>query len=158
MKKKITIIAVLLFIVDQISKLILDRVLVLNKSITLLDKFIYITKVYNTGVSFSMLSGKRVIIILINIIVLVFLYFYMNKFKNNKRNIYAFGLVCGGLLGNLLDRIMYGHVIDFIDIHIFGYDYPVFNLADSFIVIGIFLLIYAIYIGEDNENNCKRAK
>lgn len=155
MKKKITIIAFILFFIDQLSKIIIDRLLLLNKSINILDRFFYLTKVYNTGVSFSMLSGKKILIIIINIIALVFLYFYLRKFKNNKRNTWAFSLIYGGLFGNLLDRLIHGYVIDFLDFNIFGYNYPVFNLADSFIVIGIFLLIYAIYKGEDNENSGK---
>lgn len=156
MKRKITILSIILFIIDQTSKVVLDRLLTLNKSITIFDKFFYITKVYNDGISFSMLSGKKILIIIINILILVGLYFYMKKFKNNKRNYIAFSLVFGGLFGNLLDRIIYGYVIDFLDFNILGYNYPVFNLADSFIVIGICLILYAIYLGEDNENCSKR--
>ena len=77
----------------------------------------------------------------------------MKKFKASKKNILAFSLVFGGLFGNLLDRIIHGYVIDFIDFYIFNYNYPIFNIADSCICIGIFILLYSIYMGEDNENN-----
>lgn len=155
MKKKIMLYGMLLFIFDQISKLILDKVLVLGKSYTIFDKFLYITKVYNDGVSFSMLSGHRWLVIILNILIFMFLLFYMRRFKENKRNLIAFSLVLGGLLGNLVDRFVYGYVIDFIDFYIFNYNYPIFNFADSFICIGIFMLLYAIYMGEDNEVNRK---
>lgn len=156
MKKKVILFSIILFVLDQISKLVVDKVLILGKSITIFDKFLYLTKAYNDGVSFSLLSGHRWIIILITLFLMVFLYLYMQKFKVNKRNMIAFSLVFGGLFGNLIDRIVYGYVIDFIDFFVFNYNYPIFNLADSFICIGVCILLYSIYMGEDNENSSKR--
>ena len=156
MKKKIFILSFIMLLIDQLSKIILDKVLILGKNIKIFDKFLYITKVYNDGISFSMLTGKRYLIIIISIIILIFLYFYMKKFKENKRNIIAFSLLIGGLLGNLIDRIIHGYVIDFIDFYIFNYNYPIFNIADVCICIGVFILLYSIYLGEDNENSSGR--
>lgn len=153
MKKKIMLISVVLFVVDQVSKLLIDHFLPLGKSYRICEKFLYITKAYNSGVSFSMLTNHRFLIIILNLLIMLFLYFYLKKFKENKRNIIAFGMIFGGLFGNLVDRFVYGYVIDFIDFYIFNYNYPIFNLADSFICIGIFLLLYAIIMGEDNEKN-----
>ncbi len=155
MRKKIIIFSIMFLLIDQVSKIVLDNVLTLGKSISIFDKFLYITKVYNDGISFSMLTGKRWLIIICSILILVFLYFYMKKFKENKRNMIAFSLIFGGLFGNLIDRIIYGYVIDFIDFYIFNYNYPIFNLADSFICVGILILLYSIYLGEDNENSSK---
>ncbi|MBR4230541.1 MAG: signal peptidase II [Bacilli bacterium] len=155
MKKKILIFSIVFLAVDQISKIILDKILILGKSISIFEKFLYITKAYNDGISFSMLTGHRWLIILISIFVMVFLYFYMRCFKENKRNIIAFSLVYGGLFGNLIDRIVHGYVIDFIDFYVLNYNYPIFNLADSFICIGILMILYAIFLGEDNENSRK---
>ena len=155
MRKRILIFSIMFLLIDQVSKIVLDNVLILGKSISIFDKFLYITKVYNDGISFSMLTGKRRLIILFSILILVFLYFYMKKFKENKRNIIAFSLIFGGLFGNLIDRIIYGYVIDFIDFYIFNYNYPIFNFADSFICIGVLILLYSIYLGEDNENSSK---
>ncbi|MDE5889251.1 MAG: signal peptidase II, partial [Bacilli bacterium] len=71
----------------------------------------------------------------------------------------AFGLLYGGLAGNLIDRIISGYVIDFLDFYIFKYDFPVFNVADICIVLGVLLLIYATIKGEDeNVNNSNRSK
>ena len=155
MKKKVFLFSIILFVIDQISKLLIDKFLVLGKSYTIFDKFLYITKAYNDGVSFSMLQGHRCLIILISLVILVFLYFYMKKFKVNKRNLIGFSLAFGGLFGNLVDRLVYGYVIDFIDFYVFNYNYPIFNFADSFICIGILILLYSIYMGEDNENRSK---
>ena len=156
MKKKVALFTMLFLIVDQASKIILDNVLPLNKSYMICDRFIYITKTYNTGVAWSMLAGKPYLIISISIIIFIILLLYMHRFKNDKKNILAFSLIFGGLLGNLIDRIVYGHVIDFIDIMIFNYDYPIFNIADSFVFIGVMILIWSIYLGEDNENSSRR--
>ena len=155
MKKKVILYSIILLVFDQISKLVFDKILVLGKSYTIFEKFLYFTKAYNDGVSFSMLSGHRFLIILISLLIMVFMYFYMQKFKVNKRNIIAFSLVFGGLVGNLIDRIVYGYVIDFIDFYVFNYNYPIFNFADSFICIGVLILLYSIYLGEDNENSSK---
>ena len=141
MKRKIIIFSIMFLLIDEASKIILDNVLSLGKSITIFDKFLYITKVYNDGISFSMLTGKRWLIVFFSILILIFLYFYMKKFKENKRNIIAFSLIFGGLLGNLIDRIIYGYVVDYLRFIIFDYNFPIFNLADICITIGVILLI-----------------
>jgi signal peptidase II len=82
----------------------------------------------------------------------------MYNFKNNNRNNLAFGLIIGGIVGNLIDRIFLGYVRDFLSIQIINYYYPVFNLADSFIVIGVVLLIIAIFKGEDQYAKNKSRK
>ncbi len=156
MQKKVALFTMLFLIVDQVSKIVLDRALPLNVTYTIADRFIYITKSYNTGIACSMLADSPYLIISISIIIFILLLLYLPKFKENKRNILAFSLIFGGLFGNLIDRLIYGHVIDFIDIMIFNYDYPIFNIADSFVFIGVMLLIWSIYLGEDNENRSKR--
>lgn len=155
MKKKILIFSIVFFIVDMLSKILFDKFLSIGKSINICDKFFYLTKVYNTGISFSMLSGQTIVIVILSILAMIFLFQYLKKFKESKRNIVAFSLVFGGLFGNLIDRIFRGYVVDFLDFYIFNYDFPVFNFADAFIFVGVMLILYAIYLGEDNENNSK---
>ena len=89
----------------------------------------------------------------VSLISLVFLIMYQKNFKENKKNCVAFGLVYGGLLGNLCDRVRFGYVIDYLKFYIGGYEFPVFNLADTAIVVGFILIIYAIYRGEDKYGN-----
>lgn len=155
MKKKVAVLTIIFIVIDQISKALFDHFLALDESIRIFDKFLYFTKAYNNGVAFSMLPGRRWLIILISIAILAFLILYMQKFKESRRNTLAFALVYGGLIGNLLDRIIHGYVIDFIDFFIFNYNYPIFNLADSFVFIGICLLMWSIYLGDDNENSSR---
>lgn len=156
MKKKVIIYSFIIVIVDLISKLVIDKLLKINETISIINNFFSITKVFNRGASFSMLIGYRLLFILIGIITIVVLFKYLNNFKMNIRNIFAFSLLIGGIIGNLIDRVIYGYVIDFLDFNIFGYDAPIFNIADTCICIGAFLLFYAIMKREDiNEIDSK---
>ena len=82
----------------------------------------------------------------------------MNKEEINKIESISYGMIIGGIIGNLFDRIIYSYVIDFLDFRIFGYHYPVFNLADSFIVIGIIMMIILTIRKEYHERNNSRRK
>lgn len=156
MKKKVIIYSSIIVIVDLISKLVIDKLLKINETISIINNFFSITKVFNRGASFSMFIGYRLLFILIGIITIVVLFKYLNNFKMNNRNIFAFSLLIGGIIGNLIDRVIYGYVIDFLDFNIFGYDAPIFNIADTCICIGAFLLFYAIMKREDiNEIDSK---
>ncbi len=153
MKKKIIIIAVFVLIIDIITKILVDNSFNLNESNVIISNFFYLTKIYNDGASWSILAGHPLIIIIISIVILIMLLIYQSRFKHNLRNIIAFGFLYGGIMGNLLDRVLYTYVIDFLDFKIFGYDFPVFNLADIFIVMGIFLLLIAVFKKEDEYGN-----
>jgi len=157
MNKKILIIAIITLIIDQITKIIAEYYLTLNNSLKLINKFFYLSLCHNEGVAWGLFKNQKIIIVIGTIVAIILLYHFMYCFKENKRNNLAFGLLIGGLAGNLIDRIIFGYVRDFLDFYIFNYDYPVFNIADTAIVIGVFLLIIAIFKGEDkNENNSKR--
>ena len=149
MKKKIFIISFIVLIFDQISKIICDVYLRLNESITVINDFFNITYVQNDGAAWSILNNQRILLILIGVLALYFIYKFIDDFKENKRNILAFGLLIGGILGNLLDRIFLGYVRDFLDFNLFGYNYPIFNLGDIGICIGVILLVIASIKGED---------
>lgn len=149
MKKRILILAIIFFVIDILLKLLIDFNMPLDKSIILIPHFFNLTKVYNYGASWSFLSGYNILLIIITIIMLIILYNYQKRFKENIRNIIAFSLLYGGIWGNLLNRLVYGYVIDFLDFKIFGYDFPIFNFADIWIVLGILLLFIAILKKED---------
>ena len=151
MKKKTILFCLIFLVLDIVSKIIVNNNMELYDSLTIIPNFFAITKVYNTGVSFSMLSGQQLFIILLSIIIFIVLIIYQKRFKNSLRIAITFGLIYGGIIGNLINRIFLGYVIDFLDFKIINYDYPVFNLADTFIVIGVLLLILAIYKKEDEN-------
>ena len=156
MKKKYLIVTFIFFIVDLISKQVLFRVLELGKSVKVIKNFFYITLAHNDGAAFSILRDKQILLIIITVIALFFIYKRMNKETMDKLEGFAFSMITGGILGNLLDRIVYNYVIDFIDFKIFGYDFPVFNLADTFIVIGVILLIIKTIKESIDEHRSKR--
>ncbi len=157
MNKKIFAISIIVLLVDQISKILISSFLKLNDMVIIINNFFKIYNINNYGAAFSIFNYKLEFLVIASIIALVLIYRYMYSFKKNLKNNIAFGFIIGGLLGNLIDRIFLGYVRDFISIKIFNYNYPVFNFADTFIVIGIILLIIAVIKGEDkiNENKGK---
>ena len=157
MNKKILIIAIIALALDQITKVTFSIFLTINQSIKVIPNFFYLTLVHNKGAAWGIFSNSRAIIAIGTIISLILIYHFIYCFKQNSSNNLAFGLLLGGLGGNLIDRILFGYVRDFLDFYIFNYDYPVFNVADIAIVLGVILLIIAVIKGEDvNENNSNR--
>lgn len=152
--KKVYILALICLGIDQIVKIIVSNYLILGKSIKIINNFFYLTYVHNKGAAFSILVGYRYLLIIITIIFLYFLHNHLRKQVNIfKLEIISYGLILGGVLGNLIDRILFGYVIDYLDFLIFNYNFPVFNLADSFIVIGCIMLIINSYLRGDNHEN-----
>lgn len=141
---------------DQLIKNLLTLFLNVGESITIIKNFFSITLLTNSGAAFSILSNNTIFLILVSIICLNVIYFYLikNKELNNLEDI-SYGLLIGGILGNLIDRIIHMYVIDYLDFTIFNYNFPVFNLADIAIVISMFLIGYQIFKGEKNEVSSK---
>ncbi len=158
MKKRPYIIAFLFFIIDLISKLLISNLLELGKSIKIINNFFYITHVRNFGAAWSILEDQRILLLIISVIVLFLINKFMNKEELSKLENISYGMIIGGIIGNLFDRIIYSYVIDFIDFRIFGYNYPVFNLADTFIVIGIIIMAIITIRKEYHERNISRRK
>lgn len=147
----IIIISIILLCIDQISKLLVVNLLTKTDSITIIKNFFYLTYINNDGAAFSILVGKRILLILIAVLVIVMLIRYIKKNNiQNKLELVSISLIIGGSLGNLMDRVVRGYVIDFLDFKIFNYNFPIFNLADTFIVIGVFLLLLKEIRKENN--------
>ena len=147
--KKIGIISLIVIIIDRILKVLVTNNFVLNVRKKIIDGFFYITNCHNEGAAFSLFSGNVLFLIFITLIVLFLIYRTINKENINKIGILAYGLLLGGILGNLYDRIFYGYVIDYLDFVIFKFNFAIFNLADAAIVIGAILLI--VFEGSDND-------
>ena len=153
MNKKPYIIAFFFLLFDLISKQIIMHTLELHKSITIIKNFFYLTYTQNTGAAWSILKDQRIMLLILSVIVLFIINKYINKEKLSSGENIIYGIIIGGILGNVVDRIVYGYVIVFLDFKIFGYDYPIFNFADTFIVIGIILMII---ISIRKERLCKK--
>ncbi len=145
----IIIISIFILLIDQVTKALASIYLTLNKSLDIITNFFSLTLTNNYGAAFGIFKYSNTLLIIATLIILIILYKYMHSFKKNMRNKIAFGFILGGVFGNLIDRIIKGYVIDFLDFKIFNYDYPVFNVADIAIVIGVILLGYAIIRKED---------
>ena len=142
MVKKIIFLSLIIFIIDQLLKLLIGFTIGLNSSICIIEDFFCISNVHNYGAAFSILYGNRVFLVLISIFALILVYYFMLKNKSlNKMDISIYSLLIGGILGNLFDRVIYGYVVDYLDFCIFGYNFPIFNLADVCIVISVGLII-----------------
>jgi signal peptidase II len=110
-----------------------------------LGKYLNIVLVWNTGVSFSLLSGSgefnRWALVVLSLVIIRFIA-HIIRDSDEALDIIGFSIVIAGALGNVCDRIRYGAVVDFIDFHVGRFHWPAFNLADTFICIGVALLIY----------------
>ncbi|MFH1460475.1 MAG: signal peptidase II [Candidatus Omnitrophota bacterium] len=132
---------------DQVSKFVALRLLNQNQSIPLIKDFLHITLVYNTGSAFGLLRNQNWILTYISILAIIFILWLMVRQPQFKSRIYlqfwqfALLLILSGATGNLIDRIYRGFVVDFIDVRI----WPIFNLADTMITCGVFLLILILF-------------
>jgi len=116
--------------------------------IPVIDGFFYFVNVSNTGAAWSMFSQHTGMLALLGAAALGAVFFFRRNLELHKPLLqYTFGMMCGGILGNLLDRQFHGSVVDFLDVHLPHYRYPAFNVADSGITVGV--VIYLIYSFRD---------
>lgn len=134
---------------DQITKIIVDHTLQLGGNYKIIDKFFYFTYSHNEGAAWGIFQGKMNLFFIVSIIATVgIIYYFIQSLPYQKMTRFGLVLVFSGMIGNLIDRIAFGHVRDFIDFIIFGYDFPIFNVADMAITIGIGLVIIEVAIEE----------
>jgi len=136
----VSLIALLIIFFDQLTKFFIIKNFNLNQSLAIINKVFHLTFVKNTGAGFGILKGQNILLIFISIIVIGLILYYLDRIKENEFLLQILiGFVIGGTVGNLIDRVRVGYVIDFLDFRI----WPVFNIADSFITVGIIgLIIY----------------
>lgn len=145
MNRKIVIIGIIALVIDQITKSLMQ---IYDVHFNIINGFLSLNYIQNTGAAWSILEGKLYLLIGISIVMLILVYNMSFSYDNNRLNNITFGLLFGGIIGNLIDRVFYGIVRDFIDINIFGYDFPVFNIADMAIVFGVIILLIGTIKGE----------
>ena len=147
--RKLLVIALIVLIADQLSKQAIVATLPYptygaeHGAITVISNFFYIVHVGNTGAAWSMFSGQSLLLAVFALVTLIAIFFWRRALGlQESRSQICFGLLCGGIVGNVIDRLRYGHVIDFIDLHFGSYAYPSFNIADSGICIGVVLYLW----------------
>lgn len=144
-KQKIYSIASIVIMVDLILKFIVSSKLVENDIIKVIPNFFSIYYLKNTGAAFSILQDSTAFLVILSALILLVLNNYIDKEKDlNKISEISLGMVIGGIFGNMIDRIINHSVTDFISFRIFNYNFPVFNIADIGITVGVFLLLISI--------------
>ena len=129
-------------LLDQVSKMLIINSLVYGQSIPVAKNIFHITYIHNPGAAFGLLANHTSLFIVVSVLVIAgVIIFYYKQCTGNRAMSFALGLILGGAAGNLLDRGRYGSVVDFLDFMI----WPVFNLADSAIVVGCCLMILTIW-------------
>ncbi|MGE5302011.1 MAG: signal peptidase II [Alphaproteobacteria bacterium] len=135
-------------VIDQITKLIVDRTMPLYHSIPIIDGFFNLTYIRNTGAAFGILAGSGAafrlpFLVLFSLLAIGFIIVMLRRLPERETGlIIALTFILGGAIGNLIDRFAYGEVIDFLDIYWATYHWPAFNIADSFITVGVTITIY----------------
>ncbi len=142
-----------IFLIDQVSKYYIINILRFQNEVIYLSSFLNLQLIWNEGIAFGLLSFENdlyynsiTFVIIIVILILLFL------IKNDDQYSYFYSIIVGGALGNLIDRIRYSSVPDFIDFHIYNFHWFVFNIADIFISLGVICLIVAEIFFNKNVN------
>ncbi|WP_445659502.1 signal peptidase II [Aeribacillus sp. FSL M8-0254] len=138
---------------DQWTKWLIVKNMEIGESIEIINGFLYITSHRNKGAAWGILQNQMVFFYVVTIIVVVAIIYYMQKYaKQNAMLGVALSLMLGGAIGNFIDRLFRKEVVDFIHTYIFGYNFPIFNIADSSLTIGVILLfIYFLFFEEKKQ-------
>ena len=147
--KKFLPISVICFIIDQILKILIINNFSVHEGLSVIPNFFSFMYVRNTGAAWSIFEGKSLFLVLASIIALFVIYFFFIKEKELSRiEGILYGILIGGILGNLWDRIFRGYVIDYLSFIVFGYPFPIFNFADACVSCGMIaiLLFYGKYL------------
>lgn len=141
------ILSVLIVVLDQVSKLAAIRHLKGNVPYIIIENSFQLNYVENFGAAFGILQHKKILFIIITslVVICISLFLIRNQHALNRFMKVALGMLLGGAIGNLIDRIRLGYVVDFISVKLINkYDFPVFNVADVFIVVGTVLIVILV--------------
>lgn len=152
-------VSILVIGIDQATKLFVNKVMDLHSSITVVQNFFNITYMRNKGAAFSFLSNFNYRIpffILVSLVAVVVIISVIYKLRpDQKFAALSLSLILSGALGNLIDRVRLGEVIDFLDAHWYEHHWPAFNVADSAICVGVFLLAIDMFLEERRQKKRK---
>jgi signal peptidase II len=146
-----------ILVLDQVAKALVSAALRLHESRPIIPGFLSLTLVHNTGAAFGILAGessplRTVFFLVVSVVAMgVVLWLLWRLRPEQKVEAVALSLIFGGALGNVIDRIRFGKVIDFIDVFYRSYHWPAFNVADAAISVGVFLLFWCLILGKDRR-------
>ncbi len=143
------IIALVIVVIDQVTKWIIDTSMEIGERIPVIENVFYITSHRNQGAAFGILQGQMWFFYIITTIVIIGIIYYMEKeAKYDWLYGSSLGLILGGAIGNFIDRIFRGEVVDFVDTFIFGYNFAIFNVADVALCVGVALIFIKMIVDE----------
>lgn len=146
------IIFFIVVIADQLTKWVIATQMTIGESFNVIPHFLNITSHRNDGAAWGILSGQMYFFYLITIVIIVALViFYIKEAKNHMTMQVAITLLLAGAIGNFIDRVLNGEVVDFVDTVIFGYDFPIFNIADASLTIGVAILVILLLTDKTND-------
>src|SRR5690625_2522876 len=136
------IIAGLVIAVDQFTKWLVVHKMEIYEQIPIINNFFYLTSHRNQGAAWGILQGQMIFFYIVTCIVIIGIVYYLHTYaKGNQLLSISLSFILGGAIGNFIDRLFRKEVVDFLDFIIFSYDFPIFNIADSSLVVGVFLVI-----------------
>ncbi|WP_404450003.1 signal peptidase II [Sutcliffiella horikoshii] len=152
------LIALVIIIVDQLTKWLVVRYMEIGENIPIIHNFLYLSSHRNRGAAWGILEGQMYFFYIITVGVVIGLIVYLQKLpKDQPWMKLALSLMLGGAIGNFIDRVLHQEVIDFINTFIFTYDFPIFNVADSALVIGVgIILVLTIIEGKKEKELSKK--
>ena len=160
MKKKSNIILVVILVIVLLGIDLLLKYLVSTylTTVNIIDDFFSLTYVLNDGAAFSLFASRTYLLILIALICLFFIIYELKNNLDDRMLSIGYSLVLAGLLGNFLDRLMDGYIIDYLSFKMFTYNFPIFNFADILIVVGIIVVIIKEILKERGKKYEVRSK
>ena len=146
--------AVLIVILDQVTKYLVVQNIPLGGYVSVWEGVFHLTYLQNSGMAFSMLEGARIFFVVMTLAAFVLLFFAVKKkWVNHPVGLWSLSFIAGGAVGNLIDRVRFGYVVDMIEVDFLPFDFAVFNVADIFVVCGaILLVIYALFFDKARED------
>ena len=160
----VCLLLIVIVLLDQATKMIVDRMLPLHQSVPVVENFFSLTYIRNTGAAFGLLAEanelfRRGFLIAFSLAAIGFIILMLRRLSESEKALtVALGFILGGAVGNLIDRLIYGEVIDFLDFYWSGYHWPAFNVADSFITVGVLLIMYRLATSKDADPFAPRAR
>jgi signal peptidase II len=146
-------VALLVFILDYITKKIIATQMELGEQISVIGNFFLITSHRNRGAAFGILQEQRLFFIIITVVIVAGIIWYIQAMRKTGKPtlLIGLGLVLGGALGNFIDRARFGEVVDFLQFNFGSYEFPIFNIADSGIVCGVALILLDTLLSAKDE-------
>jgi len=160
--KRVVVLLAVIVAFDQLTKFIVDRTMPLHYSIPVIENLFSLTYIRNTGAAFGIFAGSAAafrlpFLIVFSLVAIGFVVAMLRRLPERETGlITALAFILGGAVGNLIDRFAYGEVIDFLDFYWSGYHWPAFNVADSFITMGVAITVYYLIKAKGEDPFARR--